>query len=250
MQRVTARMARHDWLLLLRRNSLWLRYSSRRLFPYSWEGFRGQRPRDQGDVSYPVTEGDARVEGVVDGPKGPQEMRRQNEVVCLVNDLVNLLLRDSGIAFQLLFLQLLQVLVDEEAPLRFRRKASSVGVEVRVFGVRVVEHPFAEVVRDVEGSVVVATVLEVDQDDRVIGEGGLLRWTKVGKQDVTRLQVVVTEADGRLDLQTATVPSSTTRDSSRQLTFFKKPRSQLISFGKSNVSSSREILLPSKGDFA
>lgn len=63
-------------------------------------------------------------------------------------------------------------------------------------------------VRDIIGSVVVAAVLEVDQNNGIIGvdlrRGSFLClvWrTVVGEEDVSLLKIVVAEANRRLDLR-------------------------------------------------
>ena len=126
-------------------------------------------------------------------------MRCQNKVICLVHDSVHFLFRDEWVVTSLLLLELLQILDNEKAPLRFTRKTTHVCKKVRIFRVRVVVNPFAEVVGNVRCSVVVTAVFKVNQDNRIVRKGVrgsfLFRRTKVWQEDVSFLQIIVTEAD-------------------------------------------------------
>ena len=72
--------------------------------------------------------------------------------------------------------------------------------EVRVAGQRVVVHPLAEVVGQVEAAVVVATVLVVDEREPRRPAVG----ARVVAEDVPLLTVVVTEPHRRGDLAEVT----------------------------------------------
>ncbi len=72
---------------------------------------------------------------------------------------------------------------------------------VRVLLLGVVEGPLEEVVGQVEGAVVVAAELEVNEGDAVVGRGGGRdrAVAVVPQQDVAALQVVVAEHHRRVD---------------------------------------------------
>ena len=91
-------------------------------------------------------------------------MRGQREVSDLVQNLVDHRLLLLGADVVLALVEVPDVLVDEVPQLTLVRIVVRVELVARELLVAVVVHPFAEMVRQVETSVVVSTVLEVDQD--------------------------------------------------------------------------------------
>lgn len=108
--------------------------------------------------THPVAKADLSLNGVVDRPERPQQVRCQREVAYLVQNLVDhcLLLFRSDVVLALVVV--LHVLVDKVPQLTFVRVVGWVKLVARELLARIVVHPLAEVIGQVEAAIVVGTV--------------------------------------------------------------------------------------------